>query len=112
MTSLRINPFLKRKRFLKEQLFSKRTFPFLAQVLSLERKCVDVRGMFDGEEAKRKELYYRKIFLKQIWRGQRVIREGPSRTQFYLVLNCLKRYGTILAFAIDSDFRFCLKARL
>jgi len=34
-----INPFLKRKRFRKEQLFSKRTFPFLAQVLSLERKC-------------------------------------------------------------------------
>ena len=34
---------------LKEQLFSKRTF--LAQVLSLERKC-DVRGMFDEEAAK------------------------------------------------------------
>jgi UDP-N-acetyl-D-mannosaminuronate dehydrogenase len=36
--SSRINPFFERKRFRKEQLFSKRTF--LAQVLSLERKCV------------------------------------------------------------------------
>ena len=33
-------------------------FSFLAQVLSLERKC-DVREMFDGEEAKRKGFYYR-----------------------------------------------------
>jgi hypothetical protein len=48
---------LKRKRLRKEQLFSKRSF--LAQVLSLERKCIDVRGMFDGEEAKRREFYYR-----------------------------------------------------
>jgi hypothetical protein len=43
----------------KEQLFSKRTF--LAQVLSLERKCVDVRGIFDGEEAKGKGAYYKCI---------------------------------------------------
>jgi hypothetical protein len=26
--------------------------PFLAQVLYLERKCIDVRGMFDEEAAK------------------------------------------------------------
>ena len=26
--------------------------PFLAQVLSLERKCIDVRGIFDAETAK------------------------------------------------------------
>jgi len=44
---------------LKEQLFSKRTF--LAQVLSLERKCVDVRGMFSEEEAKKKGFYYRRL---------------------------------------------------
>jgi len=44
---------------LKEQLFSKRTFSFLAQVLSLERKCIDVRGMFDGETAKGEKFYYR-----------------------------------------------------
>ena len=50
---------LKIKHLRKEQLFSKRTF--LAQVLSLERKCVDVRGMFDGEEAKRKGFYYREV---------------------------------------------------
>jgi len=42
-----------------QQLFLKRTF--LAQVLSLERKCVDVRGMFDGEEAKREGFYYRRL---------------------------------------------------
>jgi hypothetical protein len=42
---------LKIKHLRKEQLFSKRTFTFLAQVLSLERKC-DVRGMFDEEEEK------------------------------------------------------------
>jgi hypothetical protein len=41
----------------KEQLFSKRTF--LVQVLSLERKCVDVRGMFDEAAAKGKGFYYR-----------------------------------------------------
>ncbi len=35
--------------------------PFLAQVLSLERKCIEVRGMFDGEEAKRKGFYYRGV---------------------------------------------------
>ena len=50
MTSSRINPFFERKRFRKEQLFSKKTF--LAQVLSLERKCIDVRGMFNDAAAK------------------------------------------------------------
>ncbi len=39
-----------------QQLFSKRTF--LAQVLSLERKC-DVRERFDEEAAKGKGFYYR-----------------------------------------------------
>ncbi|NQE05583.1 hypothetical protein C5S32_06900 [ANME-1 cluster archaeon GoMg1] len=34
--------------------------PFLAQVLSLERKC-DVRGMFDGKEAISKGLYYKTL---------------------------------------------------
>ena len=38
-----------------QQLFSKRTF--LAQVLSLERKCIDERGMFDAAAAK--GFYYR-----------------------------------------------------
>ena len=50
---------LKIKHLRKEQLFSKRTF--LAQVLSLERKCVDVRGMFDEEEAEKEEFYYRRL---------------------------------------------------
>jgi len=33
-------------------------FFFLAQALSLEKKC-DVRGMFDEAAAKGKEFYYR-----------------------------------------------------
>ena len=35
--------------------------PFLAQVLSLERKCVDVRGMFKEEDARKKGFYYRRL---------------------------------------------------
>jgi len=42
-------------------MLSLRTFSFLAQVLSLERKCVDVRGLFDEEEAKRKGFYYKRL---------------------------------------------------
>ncbi len=38
---------------------SSRIIPFLAQVLSLERKCIEVRGMFDGEEGK--GFYYRRV---------------------------------------------------
>ena len=34
-----------------QQLFSKRTF--LAQVLSLERMCVDIRGIFSEEVVKK-----------------------------------------------------------
>jgi hypothetical protein len=45
---------------LKKKLLLKKN-PFLAQVLSLERKCVDVRGMFDEEEAKRKGYYYKTL---------------------------------------------------
>jgi len=85
-------------RFLGRKALPKELYPFLAQVLSLERKCVygydpllskeeiegfwvksldfsfstgflfskkkkcvDVRGMFDGEEAKRKGLYYKTL---------------------------------------------------
>ena len=33
--------------------------PFLAQVLSLERKCIEVRGMFDDEELK--GFYYKEL---------------------------------------------------
>jgi hypothetical protein len=47
--------------FLGRKALPKELYPFLAQVLSLERKCVDVRGMFDGEEAKRKGFYYREV---------------------------------------------------
>jgi len=43
---------------LKKKLLLKKN-PFLAQVLSLERKCIDVRGMFDRAEAERKGFYYR-----------------------------------------------------
>lgn len=39
-------------------------------------------------------------FLKQTWRGQKVIREGPSRTQFYFVL---KRNDDYFALAVNSD---------
>jgi len=39
-------------------------------------------------------------FLKQTWRGQKVIREGPSRTQFYFVL---KRGDDYFALAVNSD---------
>jgi hypothetical protein len=38
--------------------------------------------------------------LKQIWKGQKVIREGPSRTQYYLLL---KRFHDYFAFAVNSD---------
>ena len=30
-------------------------------LFSKKKKCVDVRGMFDGEEAKRKGLYYKTL---------------------------------------------------
>jgi hypothetical protein len=52
--SFSTNFSLKKKPLLKKN-------PFLAQVLSLERKCVDVRGMFDGEEAKKKGFYYKTL---------------------------------------------------
>jgi UDP-N-acetyl-D-mannosaminuronate dehydrogenase len=35
--------------------------PFLAQVLSLERKCIDVRGIFKEEDARQKGFYYRRL---------------------------------------------------
>ena len=35
-------------------------FPWVMKV-SLERKCIDVRGMFDGEEAKKKGFYYSRL---------------------------------------------------
>jgi UDPglucose 6-dehydrogenase/UDP-N-acetyl-D-galactosamine dehydrogenase len=35
--------------------------PFLAQVLSLERKCADVRGIFDDEELK--GFYYKEVVI-------------------------------------------------
>ena len=47
--------------FLGRKALPKELYPFLAQVLSLERKCIDVRGMFEGEEAKRKGFYYRRL---------------------------------------------------
>jgi hypothetical protein len=40
-------------------MMNSRINPFLAQVLSLERKCIDVRGMFDDAAAKGKGFYYR-----------------------------------------------------
>ncbi|NOR78703.1 MAG: hypothetical protein GQ523_09890 [Methanophagales archaeon] len=43
---------LKNKAFTERTIFLEENFTFLAQVLSLERKCVDVRGMFDGEAEK------------------------------------------------------------
>jgi len=39
-------------------------------------------------------------FLKQTWRGQKVIREGPSRTQFYFVF---KHGDNYFALAVNSD---------
>ncbi|NOR77498.1 MAG: hypothetical protein GQ523_03535 [Methanophagales archaeon] len=45
--------------FLGRKALPKELYPFLAQVLSLERKCIDVRGMFDEAVAKGKEFYYR-----------------------------------------------------
>jgi hypothetical protein len=50
---------LKNKAFTERTTLLEENFTFLAQVLSLERKCIDVRGMFDGEEAKGKEFYYK-----------------------------------------------------
>ncbi|NOR78949.1 MAG: hypothetical protein GQ523_11180 [Methanophagales archaeon] len=50
---------LKTKAFAERTTFLEENFTFLAQVLSLERKCVDVRGMFDEAVAKGKEFYYR-----------------------------------------------------
>ncbi len=41
-------------------MMSSRINPFLAQVLSLERKC-DVRGMFKEEDARKKGFYYRRL---------------------------------------------------
>ena len=35
--------------------------PFLAQVLSLERKCIDVRGIFKEEDARQKGFYYMRL---------------------------------------------------
>ena len=49
---------LKNKAFAERTTFLEENFTFLAQVLSLERKC-DVRGMFDEEAAKGKGFYYR-----------------------------------------------------
>jgi len=46
----------RRKRFRKGSFF------LLAQVFFCKKKkCVDVRGMFDGEEAKRKGFYYKTL---------------------------------------------------
>jgi hypothetical protein len=42
-------------------MMSLRTIPFLARVLSLERKCVDVRGMFEGGTAEGIGFYYRAL---------------------------------------------------
>ena len=47
--------------FLGRKALPKELYSFLAQVLSLERKCVDVKGMFDGEEAKRKGFLYKPL---------------------------------------------------
>jgi hypothetical protein len=52
--SFSTNFSLKKKPLLKKN-------PFLAQVLSSERKCVDVRGIFDEEEAKKRGFYYRSL---------------------------------------------------
>ena len=40
-------------------MMNSRINPFLAQVLSLERKCIEVRGMFDDEELK--GFYYKEL---------------------------------------------------
>jgi hypothetical protein len=39
-------------------------------------------------------------FLKQTWKGQKVIREGPSKTQFYFVFKDAK---DIWAIALNAD---------
>ena len=52
---------LKNKAFTERTTFLEENFTFLAQVLSLERKCIDVRGMFREEEAKKKGFYYRRL---------------------------------------------------
>ena len=46
---------LKNKAFTERTIFLEENFTFLAQVLSLFRKinkCIDMRGMFDGEAEK------------------------------------------------------------
>jgi len=39
-------------------------------------------------------------FIKQTWKGQKVIREGPSRTQFFFILKQAKKYWAI---ALNAD---------
>ena len=52
----------------RKKSFTKRIYSFLAQVLSRrkkvfckKKKCVDVRGMFNGEEARNKGFYYKRL---------------------------------------------------
>jgi len=48
-------------RFLGRKALPKELYPFLAQVLSLERKCIDVRGIFKEEDARQEGFHYRRL---------------------------------------------------
>jgi hypothetical protein len=52
-----------KKPFLGEKVYQKKELRFSFStgfLFSKKKKCVDVRGMFDGEEAKKKGFYYRR----------------------------------------------------
>ncbi len=75
----RINPFFERKRFRKEQLFSKRTF--LAQVLSLERLISVLRceGCLTKKQQKERDFIIRSCNSKDTYITQHLYKkQGKS----------------------------------